>query len=118
VAQAAQRSGIRYIHTDYWMGMGIMFESGARITASSLVGPNRTSYDPKYEQRVLAAEGRDTAFLFRSDGPATPVFEAYLMRRGIQCERIPVQRYILYNGCTPFPSIDHLQSILPEAIGP
>ncbi len=117
LAQALEQHDIRYIHTSYWYAMSIMFESGGRITASSRVGPNRTIYDPQNEARVLAAEGKDTAFVFSSDGSAARPFEEYLKEQGIRCQQRSVRNYYIFEKCQPFPSIDKLVEILPGGGG-
>lgn len=113
IADVLLEHNVRYVYTSYWIGMGIMFESGNTIISSSRVGPNRESYDPRNEERVLAANGKDTAFVFRKNGVATPAFEEYLHAHHIDCEEIPVSSYVIYNTCTPFPDVPALIDYLP-----
>ncbi len=108
IADVLLEHDVRYVYTSYWLGMGIMFESGNTIISSSRVGPARESYDLRNEERVLAANGKETAFVFRKNGSSTPVFEEYLHAHHIDCEEIPVSSYVIYNTCTPFPDVPEL----------
>jgi hypothetical protein len=113
LAQSLQAQGIRYIHTSYWVGMGVMFESGGAITASSAVGPSRESYDRSNESRVLAAGGTDTAFVFRHDSGSAKAFEEYTISHNMHCQHTTAHAYSIYYACTPFPDIEKLGAYLP-----
>jgi hypothetical protein len=117
LARVMQQHGVKYVHTSYWMSMGIMFESGATIIGSSLVGPNRESYDKRNEERVLAARGKDTAFVFHKQGSADPLWTRFLDENRINCRSTSVSEYVIYDQCRPFPDILKLTALLPEGIG-
>ncbi|NOK61605.1 MAG: hypothetical protein GFH27_549313n13 [Chloroflexi bacterium AL-W] len=115
VADYLVQSGLRYIHTSYWIAMPVMFESGGQVVASAMVGPARESYDPRNEVRVLAAGGVDTAFVFRRDGVATQPFERYLDEHEIGCQRVAIEHFMVYSRCAPLIDVADLGRVLPEA---
>ncbi|MEM8532996.1 MAG: hypothetical protein AAGF95_19265 [Chloroflexota bacterium] len=115
VADHLVQSGLRYIHTSYWIAMPVMYESGGQVVASTLVGPARESYDPRNEARVLAAGGADTAFVFRRDGVATQPFESYLDKHKIACQRVAIEHFVVYSRCDPLIDVTDLARGLPEA---
>lgn len=115
LAATLSAHGVRYVYTSYWIGMGLMYESAGAILTSSAVGPSRTVYDPWPEQQVRAAAGRDTAFVFRHNGAATPAWEQYRRAQGVTCQVTAVAGFLIYEHCTPFPAIGALQRVLPEA---
>jgi hypothetical protein len=119
LAQVLDQHNIRYVYASYWVGMGIMFESNNTITASSLLGPTKYSYNPGNEQRVLEAAGANTAFAFLTHGVSTLDFENHLQMHDIHCTEVEVGTYRLYLDCTPFPErtqILRLSRNLPEAL--
>lgn len=115
VADYLVQSGLRYIHTSYWIAMPVMFESGGQVVASVMVGPARESYDPRNEAQVLAAGGADTAFVFRRDGVATQPFEDYLDKHKIGCQRVAIEHFVVYSRCDPLIDVADLARVLPEA---
>jgi hypothetical protein len=119
LTRVLEQHDIRYVYASYPTAMGVLFESGGDIIPSSRVGPQRTSFDPRNEQRVRAAGGEDTAFVFLVRGMSTPTFEAYLDAHDIRCQRIVVvNHFIIYNHCTPFPDIEQLRETLPHGPDP
>jgi hypothetical protein len=123
IAQELQAHGVRYLHTSYWIGMGVMVESGGEIIPSTAVGPQRITYAPRLNERVAAAEGEATAFAFVHDHlglGAIIDFEDYLAEHDIMCEEVDVCEgncYRLYHHCTPFPDIQDLVRYLPDELG-
>jgi hypothetical protein len=116
LAASLQQHGIRFIHSSYWIAMPIIFESGGQMIASTLVGPNRTSYDRRNEQRVLAAQGDATAFVFKQGGSAQPLFDDYIDKHHIACDRFMVRHFVVYDRCTPFPDVFDVSKHLPELL--
>ena len=123
IAQELQAHGVRYVHTSYWIGMGVTVESGGEIIPSTAVGPQRITYDHRLNERVAAAEGKATAFAFIHDHHGLGAiidFEDYLAEHDITCEKVDVCEghcYRLYHHCTPFPDIQDLVRYLPDELG-
>ncbi|PDW04066.1 hypothetical protein CJ255_05705 [Candidatus Viridilinea mediisalina] len=105
---------ITYVHTSYWIGQVLMVESGGQILASSMLGPNRESYDHRVEYAVLAADPTQTALVLNANGDLVKPLDFYLDQHNITCTKKHVNWFLIYCNCMPWPVIHDLQKYLPE----